>query len=519
MWSQIKRKSKGIIGGNLNFLNKAQIKEIDYASKEVLWHTGVVVPHKEALKILDEAGAVVDYNKNQVWIPHYLVEESLRKAPKSFRIAGRDPRKYLDLSGDRVYFIPYVGPSFLLDLKGNHRGYTIKDAQDILRLTDALPNLDVAAGGGIYGATPVEEMNLPLRIRRANRILRSLEFAEKPIDITVKYAKDREYEMWMQENPREAAIDNIRMGIALRGSLEELQKMPMGWGRNEPVSPLTHSYNQVERMLVYSRCGLPIIIGPEPMMSATAPATVAGTVVLWNAEALSCLVIGQMAADPKKRPPVLYQAISGSFDQRAMQGPSLGSPETALIIAASVQVSKYYGLPCTSLGDTESKLPDAQSGYETVTFLITAALSGVNYCHFAGALAHLQGFSLEKVVLDDDMIMYVKRLMQGVEVTDETLAVEAIEAMGPRGTFLTSKHTLECYEKEMTFPNVFERGSLVDWQRKGSKSARERANKRACKILKDHWVEPLDPDIKKRLVEYVSKIKKEAAHKFYLDKG
>jgi trimethylamine--corrinoid protein Co-methyltransferase len=514
MRGQIKRKSKGIIGGNLNFLNKAQIKEIDYASKEVLWQTGVVVPHSEALKILDEAGAVVDFNKNRVWIPDYLVEESVRKSPKSFRIAGRDPRKYLDLSGDRVYFIPYVGPSFLLDLDGNHREYTIKDAQDILRLTDALPNLDVAAGGGTFGATPVEEIDLPLRIRRANRVLRSLEFTEKPIDMTIKFVEDREYEKWRLANPRDSAIDEIRLGIALRGSLGELQKMPLGWGRNEPVSPLTHSYNQVERMLIYSRHGLPIIIGPEPMMSATAPSTVAGTVVQWNAEALSCLVIGQMAADPKKRPPVLYQAIGGSFDQRAMQGPSLGSPETALIIGASVQVSKYYGLPCTSLGDTESKLPDAQAGYETVTFLITAALSGVNYCHFAGALAHLQGFSLEKVVLDDDMIMYVKRLMQGVEVTEETLAVEAIEAVGPGGTFLTSKHTLDWFEKEMTFPNVFERGSLVDWQRKGSKSARERANNRARMILKDHWVEPLDPGIRKRLVKYVSAIKKEEAQKF-----
>ena len=130
-----------------------------------------------------------------------------------------------------------------------------------------------------------------------------------------------------------------------------------------------------------------------------------------------------------------------------------------------------------------------------------------------GALAHLQGFSLEKAVLDDDMIMYLKRLMKGVDVSDDTLALDAIEAVGPGGTFLTSKHTLEWFEKEMTFPNVFERGSLIDWQRKGSKSARQRANDRARKILKDHWPEPLDLGIRKRIEEYIEKVKKEEKKK------
>jgi trimethylamine--corrinoid protein Co-methyltransferase len=144
--------------------------------------------------------------------------------------------------------------------------------------------------------------------------------------------------------------------------------------------------------------------------------------------------------------------------------------------------------------------------------LITAALAGVNHVHFAGLIGHEQGFSIEKLVLDDDMIHYVRRLMEGVNVCDETLAVDVIEKVGPGGTFLTHRHTREWFEKEMTFPKIFERGSLPDWQRAGSKDARQRANEKAREILKEHWPEPLDPDIKKRLIEYVKKIEKEEAH-------
>jgi trimethylamine--corrinoid protein Co-methyltransferase len=496
-------------------LSKDQLSEIDYASKEVLWHTGVVVPSQDALKVLDDAGAVVDFKKERVWIPPYLVEEAISKSPKGFRVAGADPKKYLDFRGDRVYFAPYIGPTYLLDLDGKYRPFTIKDSQDILRLTDALPNFDVAGGGGTYPSTPVEEVTLPMRVRFARSILRGLEFAEKPVDMSIKYVRDHDLEEWAVKNAKEMATDEIEVGIALRGSLEELRKMPYGimTGINEPVSPLVHARSQVERELVYARHGLPIWIGGEPMMSGTAPATVAGTVVLWNAEALSCLVIGQMAASPENRPPVVYLAIGGSFDQRYAQGPMLGSPESALIIAASAQVAKYYGFPCRCIGDTESKLPDAQAGYETATFLIISAMAGVNYCHFGGLIGHEQGFSLEKVVLDDDMIHYVKRLMEGINVTMDTLAVDVIDRVGPGGSFLTQRHTAEWFQREMTFPRIFERGSLSGWERAGSKDSRQRANEAARRILKEHWPEPLDPDIKKRLVEYVKKVEREEAQK------
>jgi trimethylamine--corrinoid protein Co-methyltransferase len=187
----------------------------------------------------------------------------------------------------------------------------------------------------------------------------------------------------------------------------------------------------------------------------------------------------------------------------------LGSPESNLIMAASAEVSKFYGFPCESLGDTESKLPDAQAGYETATYLITSAMAGVNYCHFGGLIGHEQGFSFEKTVLDDDMIHYVKRLMEGVNVSVDTLAVDVIDKVGPGGTFLNQRHTMDWFQKEMTFPKIFERGSLSDWERAGSKDSRQRANEVARRILKEHWPEPLDPDLKKRLMEYVEKVEKE----------
>jgi trimethylamine--corrinoid protein Co-methyltransferase len=504
----VKLERRGVFGGQIKVLTKDDLYEIDKAAKEILWRTGVLVPNKDGLKVLEDAGAVVDHTNQRAWIPSYLVDEAVRKTPKSFKCAGRDPKRAIKLDKKRVYFVCGVGP-YVIAPDGSMKKPTLKDMQDCYRVLDASENIDVA-GTGVFGGptTPEEDLNLPLPVRMARGYQRLLDLTEKPLDMSKSYVFDRE----RITAPARGAQDQINFEIVVRGSHEELKKLPMSFGMDEPVSPLMHETGQVDRMLTYARAGLPIFIGSETMANATGPATLAGTLALWTAETLSALVLGAMAAEPGQRPPAIWITLLGHFDQMALTGPQMGSPEGALLQAGCAQIAHYYGFPIRGLAETASKLPDAQAGYETAVSLMIMAMAGLNYNTSIGIIGPGEiGISLEKIVLDDELVGYIKRVMTGIEVSDETLAVDVIDEVGPGGTFLAHPHTRKWFRKEQYFPSLFDRRKYEDWVRHGRKDAVQRAGERVQEILKDYWPEPLDADIRKRIEDYVKKVEKREA--------
>ncbi len=507
----LKKGRLGVKGGQLRFLTNDQIKELDYAAKEILWRTGVKVPNEVCLKILDQKGAVVNFKEEKVCIPPYLVDEAIRKTPKSFKFAGRDPKRAIRLDTERVYFVMGIGP-FMVAPDGSMRKPTVRDMQDCYRVLDACENVDVAGvGAGGTHSTPEEYLALPLIVRRLRKYLDMLDLMEKPVDMSKTYVMDREDE---EGDARQATIDQIKMEIAVRGSLKELRKLPMSLGFNEAVSPLMFLPRNLEKLLVYAEYGLPIFIGSGPMTNATGPATMAGTLSLWLAETLASLVIGAMAAKPENRPPAMWMNFSGVFDQLSAHGPIFGSPESALIQSASAQIAHWYGFPIRGCTDSSSKALDPQTGYETAISLLTSALSGINYNVSIGSVGPGEiGMSLEKIVLDNELAGYVKRVMRGIEVSDETLAVDVIDEVGPGGTFLAHPHTRKWFRQEQYFPTIFDRRKYEDWVRRGRKDAVQRAQERVQEILRDYWPEPLDPDIKKRMEEYVRMVEKREAHR------
>jgi trimethylamine--corrinoid protein Co-methyltransferase len=511
MLSRIKRETDGMTGGQFKPLTRDQIKAIDEAAKDILWRTGVIIPNEEALKILDKAGCVTNKKNMAVWIPPYLVDEAVRKTPKSFRYAGRDPKKTLIADTKRVYFVMGVGP-YVSEVDGTLRKPTLKDSQDRMRVLDACEHIDIASTEiRAQESTPEEELRLPLAVRRVRALKRNLEWSEKPVDMSAKYVMDRELQ---EENATQAAIDSINLQIAVRGSLDELRKLPIAFAMNEPVSPLMHAASQIERELVYAKNGLPIFIGSGPMTNATGPATLAGTLALWNAETLSCLVLGFTAADPKHIPPAVWMTFYGPFDQMAAQGPIQGSPEAALVQPASAQIAHFYGFPIRGVIGSPSKAIDAQAGYETAVSLLTCALGGINFNTSIGTVGPGEiAVNLEKMVLDNELAGYVKRVMQGIEVSEETLAVDVIDEVGPGGTFLAHPHTRKWFRKEQYFPTIFDRRKYEDWVRHGRKNAVQRATERVQLILKEHWPEPLPPYIRNRMEDYIKKVEKRESKK------
>lgn len=491
--------AKGVRGGQLKILSRDQIRDVHYATLDVLQHTGVVVHSGEALKVLDGAGADVDYKKERAWIPPHLVEEAIRKTPHGFKLCGRNPKKYCKFEGNRVYFCVAGGPPYVLDLNGKRRRATVKDFENFVKLTDALENIDMA-GAGIHGM--VEENGLPEAVQRAHEFLRTLRNTDKPCGLL------------QAGRGKDQAMDSIKLACVVMGDLKKLRRNPMTRCHVNPVSPLTLPKELTESAIVYARHGLPIHFGSEVLASATGPATLAGTLVQQNAENLSGVVVAQFAANPQHRPPILYGCISGILDPRTAV-PALGSPEAGLINAASAQMAKYYGMASRGIGGyTESKIPDAQAGYESMMTMLMAALAGTNFIYASGALEPgVLSISYEKYVLDNEMIGIVRRILNGICVTDETLAVNIINEVGPGGHYLAQKHTIKFMTKEQYFPTIFDRKRYERWVQSDSKDIREAARNRARKILKEHQPEPMDKDIEKNLQKIMRQIEKREIRK------
>jgi trimethylamine--corrinoid protein Co-methyltransferase len=502
----IKEDTRGAKGGQLSFLNKSQIKEIDVAGKEILNKTGVKIPNKVILERLEQIGSKVNHKEERVWIPPALVNEALDKTPKIFKFAGRDPKNYISLDTERVYFVHGVGP-YLVAPDGSMRQPRLRDMQDTYRIMSACENVDVAGipvGGTL--STPQEYMELPVSVRRLKKYAMMLEMMEKPVDTTKQFIVDREDETG---SATQGSLDQIEMEIAVRGSIDELRKCPMSLGFNEAVSPLMFLPRNLEKLIVYAKHGLPLFIGSGPMTNATGPATLAGTIALWLAETLAGLVIGYAMGDPGNLSPALWMCFTGLFDQRSAHGPIMGSPEGVMVQAACGEIAHYYGFPIRGCTGSPSKTLDPQTGYDTAVCLMVSAMAGINYNVSIGMVGPGEvGLSKEKMVLDNDLAGYIKRVMNGIEVTEETLAVDVIDKVGVGGNYLMNAHTRKWFKKEQYFPSLFDRRKYEDWKRRGQKDAVKRAQERVEEILRDYWPEPLDADIRKRIENHVKLVTK-----------
>jgi trimethylamine--corrinoid protein Co-methyltransferase len=494
-------------GGQLRMLSKEAVQEIDYFAKKILDETGIQVFSSRGLEILDKLGAEVMYDKKWGWIPPSLVDEAMMKIGHSFRWGGRDPKNYLTLEGKRVHYSAIGSPTFILDLEGNYRKATIKDYQDVLRLVDALDNFNIASGSLAVPWATSEELGMPKTVRRARAFLRVLDTLEKPVDMNKEYIEDPETDHY------EAAMFNIQIDTMIRGGIRELQKTPLGYHHVNTSGPLKLLGPNVDRALVYAEYGLPIMVAPSTIINATAPATIAGSLVQQIAEYLASAVIYVLSArDRSRRSVVMCGTCPGILDQRTAANAALGAPEASLQVIGTAQMADFYKVPCRALiGNTEAMIPDAQAGYETMQGCLIASMAGINVISTGGGLDSQNLISLEKYPLDNDMIGSVRRILDGINVSDDTLAVDVIdEVSGVDGikTYLNHPHTRRWMRKEQYYPKVFNRRRYSEWKQDGSKEARMVARERAQTILRDHWPEPLDKDIRKNLDEFIRDFEK-----------
>ncbi|NIR87472.1 [trimethylamine--corrinoid protein] Co-methyltransferase, partial [Candidatus Bathyarchaeota archaeon] len=269
-------------------------------------------------------------------------------------------------------------------------------------------------------------------------------------------------------------------------------------------SPLKLEGRYVEVALKLAKLGFPCTVESMPLGGATAPVTFAGCLVMTNAEILSGICTVQLAV-PGTSMSVSY--IMGNLDMKT--GLWGQGPEEGLLCAAAVEVARYYGFWVTVNGfNSASKMSGAQTSYEKALSTLLPVLAGADGVYGAGSLGGGMAASFEELVMDDEICRAVLKAVQGIEVNDETLAVDVISKVGPGGHFLAEKHTLKHFKDVLFFSELTDRRSYDAWKKAGGKSMVKRAREKAEEILREHWPTPLEKDVQKEISEIISRAEK-----------
>ncbi|MFB3882987.1 MAG: trimethylamine methyltransferase family protein [Armatimonadota bacterium] len=449
-------------------LSDDQLEEIRRAALHLLEYTGLDVHNAEARALLSGAGAWVDGVR--VRLPSLLVEQAQRSAPRSFSVFSRegDSKKDIHISPGRFHYGPGpTCPNFMDPRTGEVRKYTRADARAVATVCDALDSIDFVESLGTVGDIPYE-------------LADTYEFAEmvactgKPI-VAWSYA---------EEGCRE--IHEIAMAVA--GGEEAFLRRPNYVFYCEPLSPLVSNREAMDKVIYCARHRIPLIFTPCVIGGGTGPATMAAIIAQAAAESWLGLVVSQLI---RAGTPYCMGGVVSVLDMKEMNL-AYGAPELSLLQAGLTELAHHVGLPLwTTGGCSDSKLVDEQSALEGALSVLFAGLCGGDLCHDVGYLESAMTGSLQQLVMMDEVVSYVKRIIRGIEVMPETLAVDAIDRVGPGGSFLADDHTLDHFRSEFWFPTLIDRNRREKWETTGSTRMVGRAQARLIEILDSHKPAPL----------------------------
>ncbi|MHB0886894.1 MAG: trimethylamine methyltransferase family protein [Bacillota bacterium] len=454
-------------------LSRAQVEQVHAAALKVLAETGVFVDSKTALDLLAAHGATVDLERRLAKIPQTLIDKAIRSAPEQFQLYDALGQPAELVGGDAVHFDPGSCAVRVLDDDGvTARDSMAADLDQVVRLTDALPHLGTQS-------TAIVCHDAPNEIADTYRLYAILRASKKPI-VTGAFSVQGLHDM----------KDVL---AAASGGEAALAAKPRAVFDVCPSPPLKFANLAAHNIIDGARAGLPIEFVSMPMPGAASPATIAGSVVQHTAETLAGVVLTQCAQEGAK---VVWGGAPVVFDMRYGTTP-LSAVEAAMIGMASAQMGKYYGLPThTYAALSDSKLVDAQAGAETALSGLMAAMAGVNIISGAGLIDFVNTISLAKLVIDNDICGQIYRVLRGIEVTPETLAVDVIHEAGPGGHFLSLAHTRHWYRKEVDLPSAaFDRRDRRGWQEAGGLDTYAQARAIARDILERHPGTPPAPGI------------------------
>jgi len=466
-------------------LSRDEISKIHESSLDVLWKVGIAVRSDAALRMLEEAGCTVDHGKNLARIPRQLMEESLKWVPSNIALYDRDRKGSLDHGGENTYaWSGNVGTYVLISASGERRTATVEDVGKFARLADALENIHVV---GIQV--------VPQDVRGPLGEVMSAHFM---------FANTSKHVYFCQTDPKVAKTQFDMARAVLEG--KELAKYPIMTCLVDPTTPLSWDKGPVEILIESSRAGVPCIVASCPTSGGTAPTSMAGTLVVQNAEILSGVLISQLV---NRGTPVIYGTASLILDMH--QGRAvLGTPETVALRIAITQLGKFYSLPTQAIGpDSDSHCLDEQNAWEKIMTAAAGISSRANIIMNAGMFASGLTVSYEQLVIDNEILGWLFHLLKGIEVSTETLAIEQIAQAGPGGHFLRGdlQFATRRLRAEYWTPGISCRWAYEKWVKTGGKDVAKTAKEKADEIRQRHEPAHLEVDTDRELGRIVEHFK------------
>jgi len=456
---------KGLSGGQYKPLSEKDVQTVHEAALTILEKTGLTFESglDDTLSLFEKAGAQLDLQAARIRFPRKVVLEQVRKAPREVVLYSRTGKDDMNLTDDRVYLGTGGAAIRIIDLEtGEYRASTLKDLYLLARLVDKLDNIH-------FFLRPCIPTDLP----------------EDAYDVNMFYAcmKGTGKHVMSGVNNIEGFHKVLDLASSVAGGLENLTDKPfISIITSFAISPLKLCTASTLIMQEANRHRIPVALSCAPMAGSTSPITMAATLAQIHAEQLAGITICQLTHPGT---PLLYGGIPGRANLNTM-GYLGGAVECGMMNAAIHQMAHHIGVPnYNSSALTDSKIPDQQAAWEKGMTTLLAAMGGSNYVHHAaGMLDSMVGVAYEQYVIDDEIIGMACKVLKGIDVDPEHLALEVIDAVGPGGNFMTHPHTLKHMRTEYFSGNgVTDRKSRTKWEQDGRLNARERARLIAKKIL------------------------------------
>ncbi|MEM9043601.1 MAG: trimethylamine methyltransferase family protein [Pseudomonadota bacterium] len=478
--------------GSLNVLAEEGLELIEANADKILAETGMVFQDDdEVLEILADAGC--DIAETRVRFPGGLCRKIIQKtAPKQFVQHARNPKKTVQIGGDATVLCPSWGPPFVHDLDRGRRYATYDDFATLVKLHQTLPWLHHS--GGVV----CEPVDLPAPKRHLDMLYAHIRYSDRPF-----------MGAFIGEERAGHAIDMARI---LFGD-EFVSANPVLYCVSNTNAPLVMDANMSGALKTYARAGQPVACTPWVLTGAMSPTTIAGTLAQVLAEALATLTLVQLIAPGA---PCLMGSFASTMSMKT-GGPTFGTPEAGLMVLAAGQLARRLGVPLHTVGTlSSSKLPDAQSQQEATWGLMMSMFAGANLInHATGWLEGGLVTSFEKTVIDHDLCGKAARFFEGIDLSENAQAMEAIAATGPGQHFLGSEHTQTNFMSALFRPNLPDDGAFEQWHGEGGKDAATRANAYWKQCLADYQDPGLDPDIDAELQDYMTRTKSSLSDKDY----
>ena len=473
----------------LEVMEQNDAEAIHINSLYLLEHMGIKVVSDEGRRLLKEAGADVDERTKICRIPSYLVDESIRRCKRPVKIAGRNPKYDFVLDGDHCFACTDGVGLSTIDLEsGERRGSTLKDVADSAKIVDYLPMIHM------YNPI-VTPLDVPKHSHTVHEFMAALENCEKHFTTGSTYLK-------------EEAQYEIKMAAEVVGGYKELRRRPIISNLTCTTSPMVLGMT-TDAAIEFSRAGCPPLLMAMPLIGATAPMTVAGAVLLGNAQVIALATVLQLAAPGS---PLCYSSEPMAMDVQSGLFEGL-FPAANMVRAAHVQMAKHYDIPIFVGGwGSCSKAPDVQAGYEKAFSAFIAYLSGADMTSGPGLLENWTVLSFEQLIIDHEMFTMMADMLKGFPVDDDSMPLDVIMDVGHEGHYMGNKHTLDHF-RSMWQPMVTDGQTYKTWKGAGSKNAVDHAREKAKEILKTHLPNPLDKDVSKRLKDLIAEAETKIPHK------